>query len=502
LFNYTKILLEAIVSNLDVVAGLKPEKLWKHFAKISEIPRGSGDEAAVMSYLRDFAKEQNLEFKEDKIGNIVIYKDASAGFENYPGVVLQGHTDMVCEKNKDTVHDFTKDPIRLKKDGDFITADGTTLGADNAIGFCAALAVLEDDSVVHGPIEALFTVDEETGMTGAFQLDPAMINSSIMLNMDSEEDGVLYVGCAGGKDTIGVFKKTYSDPDPGKKAFKIVVDGLKGGHSGLDIEKGLANAIQLMVRLLKDLLGSGKLNIVDIEGGSKRNAIPREAEATVLVDMETAAKMDDFTAQWQNAFEDEFGITEPGLKITISPAEFESRILDDSLTLKIVNTLFLAPHGVVAMSQSISGLVETSTNLATVEDRSDEIWIGTSQRSAIASAINDISLRVKSLFETMGAEVKTGKAYPGWKPNLDSKILNVASEAMRKMNGVKPDVKAIHAGLECGIIGEKFAAMDTVSFGPTIMGAHSPDEKVDTVAVEKFWEYLLDILQNIDKAVA
>ncbi len=489
------------MSNLDTVAGLKPEKLWYHFAKISEIPRGSGNETEVLEYIKNFAKEKGLEFQQDSIGNVVIRKEATPGYEDYPGVVLQGHVDMVCEKNKETDHDFEKDPIKLLRDGDFITADGTTLGADNGIGVAAALAVLDDDSVEHGPVEALFTVDEETGLTGAFNLDPEMLKHRYLLNLDSEEDAELFVGCAGGKDTVGKFAKELMATEEGRKAYKLVVTGLKGGHSGLDIDKGLANAIRLLGRVLKKMYHETHLHIAGIEGGSKRNAIPREAEAVITVDAEYASEINVQIDYWQKAFEAEYGITEPGLKIVLEKTELPKKVLTHELTGTIINTLFLIPHGIAAMSQSIPGLVETSTNLATVEEKENEVWIGTSQRSSISSAIEDIALRVKTMFEILGAEVETGKAYPGWQPNLDSKVLKIATESIREIIGRKPEIKAIHAGLECGIIGEKFPGMEMISFGPTIMGAHSPDEKVSISAVEKFWSYLLNMLKKVNRPV-
>jgi dipeptidase D len=486
-----------MMNNLDVVKGLKPERLWYHFAKISEIPRGSKNEDAVMAYIKDFAKANNLEYREDSVGNLVLVKGATAGMENVPGVVLQGHTDMVCEKNKDTDHDFEKDPILFERDGDFIKAKGTTLGADNGIGFCAALAVLEADDISHGPLEALFTIDEETGMTGAFNLGGDFLTHRIMLNMDSEEDGALYVGCAGGKDTVGVFTKATVAADQSKNAFLIEVAGLKGGHSGLDIQKYLGNAIRLLGRFLKDLGTVHGYDIATISGGSKRNAIPREAEVVILT---SAAKADveKIVRRNEAIFKTELEAQDPGVKLILKDASKPAEVLTEELKNTIVTAIFTIPHGLTTMSQAIEDLVETSTNLATVEDKGSVITIGTSQRSSIESAKVDLSARVAAHFEILGATAETGKDYPGWAPNLNSKILNVASAAMAKVNNVKPEVKAIHAGLECGIIGEKFAGMDMISFGPTIHGAHSPDEKVSVPAVEKFWTYLLDMLKNVN----
>ena len=488
------------MNNLDVVAGLKPELLWYHFAKISEIPRCSKNEAAMMDYIRNFAIEKNLEYREDATGNIVICKDATPGYEEYPGVVLQGHTDMVCEKNKGNPHDFSKDPIQLVRDGDYIRANETTLGADNAIGFCAALAVLEDTTLEHGPIEALFTVDEETGLTGAFNLEPTLLNHRIMLNMDSEEDGAIYVGCAGGKDTKGFFTKDFATFAQGKEAYRIIVNGLKGGHSGLDIHLGLGNAIRFLGRILKDLSGSGEIRLAHIEGGSKRNAIPREAEAVIVTDANVAASVENKLASLTEDLKNEYGLVEPNVSIHMEKVDMPEKLFSGKLTDTLIDAFLSVPHGVEAMSHSIPGQVETSTNLATVEDVGDRIMIGTSQRSSMSSAIEALSLRVQIILARMGAQIEVGDAYPGWRPDLDSRIMKVASKVMEKLSGNKPEIKAIHAGLECGIIGEKFPGMDMVSFGPTIMGAHSPEEKVDIGAVERFWDYLLEILKNTNNA--
>lgn len=488
------------MKNIDVVAGLKPELLWKHFANISDIPRESKNETEVMNYIKKFAGENQLEYAQDEAGNVVIYKKAHPGYENYPGVVLQGHTDMVCEKNRDTTHDFEKDPLQLIREGKFVRANGTTLGADNGIGVCAALAVLEDENIEHGAIEALFTIDEETGLTGAFNLDSKLLHHRIMLNMDSEEDAAVYVGCAGGKDTVGYFKKEKETVQSGSKAYKIEISGLKGGHSGLDINLGLANAIRLLSRVLKDLIENNDFRLSQIQGGSKRNAIPREAQATAVFAGDSSSLLNNTAEKWNKVLKDEFGAVEPNLNLVVEEAELPKEQFSAVLTRTIVDAIFIMPHGVISMSQSIPGLVETSTNLATVVDTENDIVIGTSQRSSTGTAIDDIALRIKTVFDNLNAEVKVGDAYPGWKPNMDSKILHIATASMEKLNGQKPEIKAIHAGLECGIIGEKFPGMDMASFGPTIHGAHSPDEKVEIDAVERFWSYLLDILKSVNQA--
>jgi dipeptidase D len=488
------------VANTDIISGLKPERLWYHFAKISEIPRGSKNEAAVMAYIRDFATRHDLAMSEDEVGNIVIRKAAKPGYENLPGVVLQGHTDMVCEKNKGTEHDFEKDPIRLQRDGDAIRATGTTLGADNGIGFCAALAVLEADDIAHGPLEALFTIDEETGMTGAFSLQPDFLRHRVMLNMDSEEDGAIYVGCAGGQDTVGTFVRNTAPLDAGDEVFKLTVDGLKGGHSGLEIHLGLGNAIRFMARILHAYQQKTELRFVHLEGGSKRNAIPREAEAVFAVAKGQRAELEAITAAVEADLRSEFADVEPAMQIALEPASTAPEALTAELSGQLLGALFSLPHGFTVMSRSLPGLVETSTNLATLTSTAEAIVIGTSQRSFIDSAKRDLAFRVAHILTGFGARVETGKDYPGWQPNMDAAILNVGREAMQSVNGKVPEVKAIHAGLECGIIGEKYPGMEMISFGPTIRGAHSPDEEVSISAVEKFWQYLLFMLKNVRSA--
>ncbi len=481
------------------IEGLKPELLWQRFEEISNVPRPSKMETKVREYLRNFAGSRKLEYKEDNVGNIVIKVPASKGFENAPVVVIQGHVDMVCEKNKGTNHDFENDPIKLIRDGEWIKADGTTLGADNGIGVAAGLAVADDNSFQHGPLELLCTVDEETGLTGANNLQPGFIEGKILLNLDAEEDGAFYVGCCGGQDSMGVFKIESASRKPEFTSYKLLIGGLKGGHSGIDINTGRANAIKLMARLLSRF--SFEFQISDFIGGSKRNAIPREAEVSIFFDKknEQTAKneIELFIADYLKEYKKNDG----GLKIELNPAGLNADpVYSDAFTRKIVNTILSMQHGVAAMSPDIEGLVETSTNLATVTKEGEFLRIGTSQRSSIESAKHFVTSSVKAVFELAGAfEIVIGDGYPGWQPDMDSAILKISKSIYKEMYKNEPEVKAIHAGLDCGILGGKYPGLDMIAFGPTIQGAHSPDEKVHINDVNKFYELLKGILSELAK---
>ncbi|MGE5401683.1 MAG: aminoacyl-histidine dipeptidase [Ignavibacteriales bacterium] len=478
----------------EAIEGLKPEILWQRFYEISQVPRPSKSEGKVREYLRKVANETNLSFKEDEVGNIVISVPATPGYENSPTVVLQGHVDMVCEKNRGTDHDFENDPIILVRDGEWLKARGTTLGSDNGIGVAAALAVMTDKSLVHGPIECLFTIDEETGLTGANNLQPGFITGKTLLNLDSEEDGTFYVGCAGGIDTQGTFAVDYSEKVEGYSTYSIMVSGLKGGHSGSDIDAGRGNAIKLLGRLLKELDGTGYL-LAHIEGGSKRNAIPREAEAIILLKESKEKKVLKLIKELGSQFQDEFKVTDGGVKIEMTKKEpGANKVFNRKLQKKMADILLGIPHGVVSMSAEIPGLVETSTNLATVVTENGSIVIGTSQRSSIESAKKYIADSVSAVFNLAGAEVLQTDGYPGWKPDLQSKALRVSQKIYEVLFNNEPEVKAIHAGLECGILGAKYPGLDMISFGPTITGAHSPDERVNIESVEKFYRLLSGIL--------
>ena len=484
----------------DVFAGLQPEPVWRHFYGITQVPRPSKKEEQILKYLKDLLGDMNIEYTEDSAGNMVVKKAASPGYENAPTVLIQGHVDMVCEKNKGTEHDFEKDPIKLIRDGDWITADGTTLGADNGIGVAAGLAVLEAKDLTHGPMEFLFTVDEETGMTGAKELKPGFLNSDIMLNLDSEEDGTLYVGCAGGMDTAGIMHMRREDAPAGFKALEINVGGLKGGHSGLDIHTGRGNAIKMLARTLQIVKNGHGARLNSFIGGSKRNAIPREAEAVVYV---PEADVNDIIAHMAKVTEmllNEISTVEPDLKVTAKEVDADGKVLDDAQFSALINALYACPHGVIKMSADIPGLVETSTNLATVTMDDGKIIVGTSQRSSVESEKQDCTNMVKAVFELAGLKVESGDGYPGWKPNMQSKALKATKDAYKELFGDEPEVTAIHAGLECGLINEVFPNLDIISFGPTIEGAHSPDERLNIPATEKFWTLLTKVLENLAKA--
>ena len=483
----------------DAIEGLKPEPIWKYFAEIVRIPRCSGNEAAISKYVAATAKKLGLAARVDAVGNVVVRKPASAGREHVRSVVLQGHLDMVGEKNKDKVHNFDKDPIELVRKDNLMMANGTTLGADNGIAVATNLAIMEDRSLEHGPLEFLFTVDEERGLTGAKSISPDFLESRILLNLDSEEEGELYVGCAGGRDTSATWAVSF-DPSPAQATAALLkVAGLRGGHSGLEIDKGRGNALKIINRVLIGLSALGA-RLSSLEGGNKRNAIPREAEARLSLPGKAWDQAVDLVAQWNATIKAEYATVEPGLEISLTPIRGarKGKVLKSAAQKKLCKTLSALPHGVIKMSPDIPGLVQTSTNLAIVSTGLKSIRVATSQRSSVASEIDEICQAVANTFELGGAEAVIGEGYPGWKPNLESEILRIAVETYQSLAGKKPEVKAVHAGLECGIIGEKFPGMDMVSFGPTLQGVHSPDERIYIDTVEKFWNYLLAILKNVN----
>jgi dipeptidase D len=483
----------------NAIEGLKPELVWKYFAEVARIPRGSKNEKQISAYVVKKAQELGLEAKQDKFMNVVVRKPASPGRESRPMICLQGHLDMVCEKNKDTVHDFEKDPIEIVRDGNVLMADGTTLGADNGIAVATNLAIMEDKSLEHGPLEFLFTVDEETGLTGASNLKPGYVQSKTLMNLDSEEEGALYVGCSGGRNTVGTWKAVLENA-PGKtKCVKIHVKGLKGGHSGLEIDKGRGNSIKILNRVLLALDKIG-VRMAGFEGGNKSNAIPREAEALVYVPAAKMRQANKLVSQCDSTIKAELASVEPDLTITMEEVAQgkKGKVLKKSLQAMLLKTISALPHGVVKMSADIPGLIETSTNVAIIRMEKGKVVLTTSQRSSVASEIEEILHTVRSVFELGGAKVQHTEGYPGWKPNLDSPILKLAKSTYQSLYGKEPHVKAIHAGLECGIIGEKYPGMDMVSFGPTLEGVHSPDEKIYIDTVQKFWDFLLTILKNVN----
>ena len=476
---------------------LPPASVWAYFKEILEIPRPSKKEEKIIAYLLAFGKKNKLETLQDKIGNVLIRKPATPGFENRRSVVLQSHVDMVCEKNSDKVHDFEKDPIdTFIKDG-WVYAKGTTLGADDGIGIAAQLALLAAKNIEHGPIECLFTIDEETGLTGAFELQPGFLESDILLNLDSEDEGELYIGCAGGQDTMAWLPFDKEEVPEGYSAYKIKVSGLKGGHSGDEINKGLGNANKILNRFLWESREELGLLLSHFDGGNLRNAIAREAYAVVLVSEDSVETLNEFVQNYQEIFRSEYHVTEPGLVFELSETEMPDFIIDDDSVDELLNAIYACPHGMIAMSQDIEDFVETSTNLASVKMQEDEIMITTSQRSSVESAKTDVCNMVASVFHLAGARIEHSDGYPGWKPNPDSKIVAVTEASYKKLFNTDPAVLAIHAGLECGLIGDKYPDMDMVSFGPTIKGAHSPDERINIETVMKFWELTIDVLKNI-----
>jgi len=476
---------------------LKPDRLWFYFLEICKIPRPSKKEEKIASYIRSFALKHNLECYVDEAGNVLIRKPASPGYENRQMVILQSHLDMVCEKNSDTSHDFDKDPIVPWIDGNWVKAKGTTLGADDGIGIAAALAILESNDIVHGPLEALFTSDEETGLTGAFALKPDQLNGRILINLDSEDEGQLFIGCAGGKDTVASMSLETEQVPEGHVAFKASIRGLKGGHSGDDINKGLGNAVKLMNRFLWNVQDTFEIALADLNAGNLRNAIAREAFAVFTVHKDNVKDLLDYSRKFFSDIKIELHITEPELEFTIVEVPLPESVVYDVLQADLLDALYACPHGVIAMSREIPDFVETSTNLASVKFVDKKIIITTSQRSSVESSKKDVADMVASVFYLMQANVEHSSGYPGWRPNPDSEVLRITVEAYRRLFSQEPKVLAIHAGLECGLVGAIYPGMDMVSFGPTIKGAHSPDERLDIQSTRKFWDLTLEVLKNI-----
>jgi dipeptidase D len=476
---------------------LLPERLWYYFTEILKIPRPSKNEGKILNYILDFGKKHNLETIQDETENILIRKPATKGFEQLKPVVLQSHVDMVCEKNSDMEFDFFTDAIQAWIDGNWVKSKGTTLGADDGIGIAAQLALLEATNIHHGPIECLFTVDEETGLTGANGLKPGFLKSEILLNLDSEDEGELFIGCAGGKDTLAKLKFGMEKVPESYEFFKIKVSGLTGGHSGDDIQKGRANANKLLNRILWQSSKDVGLRITTIDGGNLRNAIAREAFAIVSVPASYSKVLNDFVKQFHLIAKDEFKVTEPDLQVKIETQSKSDYVIDSNTQNNLLNSIYGCPHGVIAWSAEIPNFVETSTNLASVKITGDVITISTSQRSSVESAKNDICNMVASVFKLAGAEVNHSDGYPGWKPNSNSEIVEITRKAYLDLFKNEPQVKAIHAGLECGLIGHVYPKMDMISFGPTIKGAHSPDERLDISSVSKFWNLTIEVLKRI-----
>jgi dipeptidase D len=478
--------------------GLEPRLVWEHFARLSMIPRCSGNEAAAAAHVCGIAATLGCEVLRDTFGNVLARKKAAPDCQKKPSVVLQSHLDMVGEKNAGISHDFATDPIVLKRQGGFITADNTTLGADNGIGVATALAIMEDSSLRHGPLEFLFTVEEETGLTGAANLTKGFLRSRMLINLDSEEEGTVVVGCAGGGDTVGTIPISYEPIPDGFDILTCKVAGLRGGHSGLEIHTGRGNAIKLLSRAVRLLADETGARLCSMTGGNKRNAIPREAEAVIAVPRSKIGLADMLAKKVNASFTEEYCGIDDGVTVTMQTVESrESPVISKNDQKKILDCIDALPHGVLAMSKEIPDLVETSSNLAKIATLPDSVVIETSQRSSIESNKNGVMSSAADIFTKAGARVEHGDGYPGWKPDLSSPILSVARESYLALFGTDARVEAIHAGLECGLVVRKYPDMDMISIGPTMHMVHSPEERVDIASVKRFWEFLAGILDRV-----
>ncbi len=482
--------------NNDIL-NLDPKNLWKNFYSLTQIPRPSKHEDKIREFAADFGKKLGLETIDDEVGNVIIHKPATLGMENRKGVILQGHLDMVPQKNSDKNHDFEKDPIETIVDGEWVRANGTTLGADNGMGVAATMAILESKDIQHGPLEALFTSDEETGMTGATGLKSGIIKGDILINMDSEDEGELYIGCAGGTNGNFTFNFNEVAVTPGQTAFKINVTGMKGGHSGVDIHLGRGNANKVMARFLWMASSEFKLRLASIDGGSLRNAIPREAFALITIPQEKKADFLKSLEEYTQIVRKELSAVEPGLKIEAIQADLPTVLIDEKTQHNLLDSLYACPNGVIRMSNEMAGLVETSTNLAIVKSENGTIRIQCLLRSSVDSSKDDLEQMMQCVFDLAGATCLFDGKYPGWKPNPDSSILKTMQKIYQDKFGKIPEIRAIHAGLECGILGGTYSNWDMISFGPTIRYPHSPDEKVNIATVQKFWDFLVETLKNI-----
>lgn len=482
---------------MSKISDLEPKQLWNYFHEITQIPRPSKSEQGMIEYMKKFGKKNNLETSVDKVGNVIIRKPATKGMENRKGVIFQTHLDMVPQKNSDKIHDFAKDPIETIVDGDWVKANGTTLGADNGIGVASTMAVLASSEIAHGPIEALFTIDEETGMAGVFGLEKRLLNGDILMNLDSEDEGELYVGCAGGIDVSAIKNYVEEKSPAAMTAFKVVAKGLKGGHSGVDIALGRANSNKIMFRFLMQAESDFGIRLAEAEGGNLRNAIPRESYSIILVPEAKTAQFEKFVKGYDKMYRAEFSDTEPDLSFTCEKVVMPAKVMNAGDQYKIIRAIFVCPNGVVRMSQAMKGLVETSNNLAIVKCKNGKFESYSLCRSSVDSAKVATAWKIAAAFHLIDADVKLEGGYPGWKPNVNSPILKTMSKVYSDMFGKVPEIKAIHAGLECGLIGGVYPGLDMISFGPTIRYPHSPDEKVEIASVLKFWKFLVETLKHV-----
>lgn len=480
----------------EQVRQLSPKELWNHFADLNAVPRPSKKEQRVIQFMKSFGENLKLKTYSDEVGNVIIKKPATKGMENKVTIVLQSHLDMVHQKNGDTVFDFDKQGIDMFVEGDWVKAKGTTLGADNGIGVAAIMSLLATNDIPHPAIEALFTIDEETGMTGALSLKGGLLDGKIMLNLDTEEDNELTIGCAGGIDVTA--NGTYTEePSKGTSAFRITVKGLTGGHSGVDIQKGRANANKLMNRILLALSNTNKINISSIDGGSLRNAIPRESVAEIFVADNQIENIKKSVAEFNNIYKNEYSYTDPNLMVTMESIVTSGKVLNEGFQNKLLRCVYSCPNGIYRMSPDIPGLVQSSNNIARIQVKEGVYTIQCLTRSSVNSEKADLAQAITSTFELMESKVTYGGSYPGWEPKPHSPIVKLMSELYQELYKAPANVDAIHAGLECGILGTNYPDIQMISFGPNIYGAHSPDEKVQISSVQKFWGYLLETLKRI-----
>jgi len=485
---------------MSEIKNLEPKLLWKYFYEITQIPRPSKKEHRMTEYMKKFGQEHGLETIVDKTGNVVFRKPATKGMENRKGIILQAHIDMVPQKNADKKFDFEKDPIETWIDKGWVKAKGTTLGADNGMGVAAAMAVMTDPKLVHGPLEALFTVDEETGMTGAKNLKKGVLKGDILLNMDSEDEGELYVGCAGGVD-VGATRNYKQEKTPqGVTAYKLSLKGLRGGHSGLDIHLGKGNANKLMFRFFQQAECDFGMRIAEYSGGDLRNAIPRESFATVVIPSIKKAQFEKFMKGYEKMYRAEFMEVDPDIKLDFKVAEAPAKVMNEADQYRIIRGVFVCPNGVQRMSTSMPGVVETSNNLSIVRIGNGKFEAYCLCRSSVETAKEATAWKIAAGFQLAGCEVELSGSYPGWKPDMNSAILGTMKDTYNKLYGRVPEIKAIHAGLECGIIMGVYPKLDSISFGPTIRHPHSPDEKVEIESVGKFWDFLVATLKNTPKS--
>lgn len=479
------------------IKNLEPKLVWEQFDAITQVPRPSKKEEKIREFLVDFARRHKIECRTDATGNVVMRVPATAGYEERPCVILQSHMDMVCEKNSDLAFDFEKDPIRTRIVDGWVRAEGTTLGADDGIGMAAALAAMIDPELQHGPLEALFTIDEETGLTGAFGLGEGMLTGKYLINLDSEDEGEIFIGCAGGVDTLATFRYVSEEAPAGAVFYKVRVSDLSGGHSGDDIDKGRMNSNKLVARLLWNASERFGIRLSRFDGGNLRNAIPREAYAVFAVPADHKAAFEGFYEEFAAALEAEAKFREPNFRIALTEAESAS-VIDAQTQRRLLHAIVGVPNGVIEMSLAMPGLVETSTNLASVKfEGDDRIVVTTSQRSSVESAKTYVMQMVESVFALAGAEVVHSEGYPGWAPDPQSKLLAVTVASYEKLFGKQPKVRAIHAGLECGLFLQKYPDLEMVSFGPTLRGVHSPDERLEIATVPKFWDLMAEILRTV-----